>query len=59
MPQLLLAVPLIDLLVIPSEAVVAEAFFSVPALGAVLGIALLAVVELLHVHAADLAEWQC
>ena len=59
MPQLLLAVPLIDLLVIPSEAVVAEALLGVPALGAVFGIALLAVVKLLHVHAADLAEWQC
>ena len=58
MPRLLLAVPLSDLLVIPSEAVVAEALLGVPTLGAVLGIALLAVVELLHVHATDLAEGQ-
>ncbi len=52
-----LAVLLLYLLVVPAEAVVAEALLGVPALGAVLGAALLAVVELLYVHAADLAEW--
>jgi len=54
---LFLVVLLLDLLVVPAEAVVAKALFGVPALGAVLGAALLAVVELLHIHAADLAEW--
>ena len=54
---LFLAVLLLYLIVIPAEAVVAETLLGVPALGAVLGTALLAVMELLHVHTADLAEW--
>jgi hypothetical protein len=48
---------LIDLFVVPTEAVVAETLLRVPTLRAVLGIALLAVVEFLSVHAAYLAQW--
>lgn len=47
----------IDLLVVPSEAVVAEALLYVPAFRAVLCPTLLAVVELLSIHTAYLAEW--
>ena len=54
---LFLAVLLLDLLIVPPEAIIAEALLGVSALGAVLGATLFAIVELLYVHTADLAEW--
>jgi hypothetical protein len=53
---LFLAVLLLDLLIVPPEAIIAEALLGVSALGAVLGATLFAIVELLYVHTADLAE---
>ena len=57
MLPLFLAVLFLYLLVVPTEAVITEALLRVPTLRAVLCAALLAVLQLLHVHAADLAEW--
>ena len=54
----LLFAVLLDLLAVPSEAIIAKALIYVAALGAVLRAALLAVVELLGVHTAYIAEWQ-
>jgi hypothetical protein len=54
---LILAILFLYLIIIPTEAVVTKALLSVSTLSAVLRAALLAVVEFLHVHTADLAEW--
>ena len=55
LPFLVLEV-LVDLVVLPSKAVVAEHPLRVPALAAELGVALLADVDVLDVHAAYLAD---
>ena len=55
LPFLVLEV-LVDLVVLPSEAVVAEPPLHVAALAAELGVALLADVDILDVHAAYLAD---
>ena len=54
---LFLAVLLLDLLIVPPEAIITEALLGVSALRAVLGATLFAIVELLYIHAADLTEW--
>jgi hypothetical protein len=46
----------VDLLVIPTEAVIAEAAFRVATFGAKLSATLLTVAKLLAIHPADLAE---